>query len=92
MGSGSSHLPFKRYEIGKVFRDGPVKTGRDREFLQCDVDIVGLPGCSIEAELISLWLKGYKDLEIDIYIKYNSRNLSARKGWYSESWFWFVAL
>lgn len=68
-------LPFKRYEIGKVFRDGPVKTGRDREFLQCDVDIVGLPGCSIEAELMSLWLKGYKDLEIDIYIKYNSRNL-----------------
>lgn len=27
-------LPFKRYEIGKVFRDGPVKRGRLREFLQ----------------------------------------------------------
>ena len=25
-------LPFKRYEIGKVFRDGPVKLGRNREF------------------------------------------------------------
>ena len=25
-------LPFKRYEIGKVFRDGPIKKGRLREF------------------------------------------------------------
>lgn len=33
-------LPFKRYEIGKVFRDGPVKLGRNREFTQCDVDMV----------------------------------------------------
>lgn len=28
--------PFRRYEIGKVFRDGPVKRGRLREFLQCE--------------------------------------------------------
>lgn len=34
-------MPFKRYEIGKVFRDGPIKAGRYREFTQCDVDIVG---------------------------------------------------
>lgn len=68
-------LPFKRYEIGKVFRDGPVKTGRDREFLQCDVDVVGLDGNYIEAELISLWLKGFKAMKIDVFVKYNSRNL-----------------
>lgn len=68
-------LPFKRYEMGKVFRDGPVKTGRDREFMQCDVDVVGLDGNVIEAELINVWLEGYKALGIDVYIKYNSRNL-----------------
>lgn len=68
-------LPFKRYEIGKVFRDGPVKTGRDREFMQCDVDVVGLDGRLIEAELISLWIDGYTALGIDVYVKYNSRNL-----------------
>lgn len=68
-------LPFKRYEIGKVFRDGPVKTGRDREFLQCDVDVVGLEGHAIEAELINLWLTGFKRLGIEVFIKYNSRNL-----------------
>lgn len=68
-------LPFKRYEIGKVFRNGPVKTGRDREFLQCDVDVVGLDGNLIEAELISLWLEGYSRMNIDVVVKYNSRNL-----------------
>lgn len=68
-------LPFKRYEIGEVFRDGPVKVGRDREFMQCDVDVVGLDGQLIEAELISLWLKGYSAMGIDVFVKYNSRNL-----------------
>jgi len=68
-------LPFKRYEMGKVFRDGPVKVGRDREFMQCDVDVVGIDGNLIEAELISLWLKGYNAMDIDVYVKYNSRNL-----------------
>ena len=44
-------LPFKRYEVGKVFRDGPVKTGRAREFYQCDVDVCGIEGQYIEAEM-----------------------------------------
>lgn len=68
-------LPFKRYEIAKVFRDGPVKVGRDREFTQCDVDVVGIKGEMIEAELLSLYVKAFKKLNIEIKIKYNSRNL-----------------
>ena len=68
-------LPFKRYEIGKVFRDGPVKTGRDREFIQCDVDVVGITGQMIEAELISLFIEGYNKLGIDAVVRYNSRKL-----------------
>ena len=68
-------LPFKRYEINKVFRDGPVKVGRDREFTQCDVDVVGLSNQMIEAELISLYVKAFTKLNIEIKIKYNSRNL-----------------
>ena len=35
-------MPFRRYEIGRVFRNGPVKAGRTREFYQCDVDVVGI--------------------------------------------------
>ena len=67
--------PFKRYEINKVFRDGPVKVGRDREFTQCDVDVVGLSGEIIEAELISLYVEAFNKLQIPIIIKYNSRKL-----------------
>lgn len=68
-------FPFKRYEISKVFRDGPVKIGRDREFTQCDADVVGIEGQYIEAELLSLFVKGFKKLNIDVIIKYNSRKL-----------------
>jgi len=68
-------FPFKRFEIAKAFRDGPVRAGRDREFTQCDVDIVGLSGQLIEAELLSLFVKAFNKLNIDIVIKYNSRNL-----------------
>lgn len=68
-------FPFKRYEISKVFRDGPVRVGRDREFTQCDADVVGIKGQYIEAELLSLFVKTFKELNIDVYIKYNSRNL-----------------
>ena len=68
-------MPFKRYEIAKVFRDGPVKVGRDREFTQCDVDVVGLDGQMIEAELVSVYVNAFKKLNIDIVIKYNSRKL-----------------
>lgn len=68
-------FPFKRYEIAKVFRDGPVKVGRDREFTQCDADVVGIEGQLIEAELLSLYVDAFKKLNIDIEIKYNSRKL-----------------
>lgn len=68
-------MPFKRYEINKVFRDGPVRVGRDREFTQCDVDVVGIDGQLIEAELLTIFIKAFKKLNIDIIIKYNSRKL-----------------
>ena len=68
-------LPFKRYEIAKVFRDGPVKLGRDREFTQCDVDVVGLSGQMIEAECLNLYVNAFQKLGIEIEIQYNSRNL-----------------
>lgn len=68
-------FPFKRYEIAKVFRDGPVKKGRDREFTQCDVDVVGKEGRLIEAELLTLYVEAFEKLGIDIIIKYNNRKL-----------------
>lgn len=68
-------LPIKRYEVGKVFRDGPVKTGRAREFYQCDVDVCGIEGSFIEAEMLSMTIECYQKLGIDIYIEINNRKL-----------------
>ena len=68
-------IPFRRYEIGKVFRNGPVKLGRTREFYQCDVDVVGIDNRLIEAEQILMAINTYKDLGIDIVVKYNNRKL-----------------
>ena len=68
-------LPFRRYEIGKVFRNGPVKLGRTREFYQCDIDVVGIDNRLIEAEQILMAINTYKDLGIDIIVKYNNRKL-----------------
>lgn len=66
-------LPYKRYEIGKVFRDGPVKRGRLREFLQCDVDVVGISGPEAEAELMQLAVEAFGKLDIPILLKWNNR-------------------
>ncbi|MFC7320202.1 histidine--tRNA ligase [Halobacillus campisalis] len=71
----SLKLPFKRYEIGKVFRDGPIKTGRLREFTQCDVDIVGVETQMGEAELMMMAADSFKKLEMNVTIEYNNRKL-----------------
>ncbi|MEO4052972.1 histidine--tRNA ligase [Solibacillus sp. CAU 1738] len=68
-------MPFKRYEIGKVFRDGPIKAGRFREFTQCDVDIVGVSSQVAEAELMMMCLTVFEKLQLDVSIQYNNRKL-----------------
>jgi histidyl-tRNA synthetase len=69
------NLPLKRYEIGKVFRDGPVKVGRNREFYQCDVDVCGIDNRYIEIEFFTLVIEAFKSLGIDIVIEWNNRKL-----------------
>lgn len=66
-------LPFKRYEIGKVFRDGPVKPGRNREFYQCDVDVCGISNQIVEVEFFQLTNKIFDELNLNIEIQYNNR-------------------
>jgi len=67
-------LPFKRYEIARIFRDEPVKANRFREFTQCDVDIVG-SGLKDEAEVLSLVRKILDELGINSIIYFNNRKL-----------------
>lgn len=68
-------MPFRRYEIGKVFRNGPVKLGRAREFYQCDIDVVGVSGRLIEAEQMVMVKDVFAELNIPVVIKWNNRKL-----------------
>ncbi len=68
-------MPFKRYAIGRVFRDGPIKTGRYREFWQCDVDIVGSKSMLAEAQLIQIAQKFFAAAGIDVKIEVNNRKI-----------------
>ncbi|KHO46413.1 MAG: histidyl-tRNA synthetase [archaeon GW2011_AR3] len=68
-------FPFKRYQIEKVWRDGPVGPGRYREFLQADVDIIGVKNVAAEAELIEIALVAFERLGLDIVVKFNNRKI-----------------
>ena len=68
-------FPFKRYEMGRVYRDGPVKLGRNREFTQCDVDVVGTKSIMAEAEYMLMTVEAYNKLGLDIEIEFNNRKL-----------------
>ncbi len=68
-------MPFKRYEMGIVFRDGPIKTGRVRQFWQCDADIIGSSSMLAEMEILSVTQRVFTSLGIDIIIKVNNRKV-----------------
>ncbi len=65
-------LPFRRYQVGNVFRDGPIKKGRLREFIQFDADVVGVEGQEIEVELMELFFKIFKELNLNVVIELNN--------------------
>lgn len=81
---GSLTFPFRRYQIGKVYRGERAQRGRFREFYQADIDIIGDGKLDIinEAEIpaiiyrtfTALGLRGFK-------IKVNNRKLL--NGFYS---------
>lgn len=68
-------LPFKRYEIGKVYRDGPISSERFREFWQCDVDTIGSNSMLADAEFMQMVYKILKELELKPIIKINNRKI-----------------
>lgn len=76
----ASHLtfPFKRYQIGKVFRGERNQKGRFREFYQCDIDIIGNEVLDIanDAQIPSIIYSTFKDLGFDKFtIRINNRKL-----------------
>ena len=71
-------FPFKRYQIGKVYRGEKAQRGRYREFYQCDVDIIGDGELSIinDAELPAIIYNTFKELGFDDFtICINNRKI-----------------
>ena len=67
-------LPFKRFQIGPVFRDEPVAGNRLRQFTQCDIDVVGAT-IKDEAEILATVKDILDALKIDATIYVNNRRL-----------------
>jgi len=67
-------LPYKRYQIGEVFRDEPVSSNRLRQFTQCDVDIVG-SSVRDEAEILAIVKEVLDKIGVGFTIYINNRKL-----------------
>ena len=71
-------FPFKRYQIGKVYRGEKPQKGRYREFYQCDIDIIGDGKLSIinDAELPAVIYNTFTKLGFDDFtICINNRKI-----------------
>lgn len=71
-------FPFRRYQIGKVYRGERPQRGRFREFYQCDIDIIGDGELNIlnDAEIPSIIYNTFKDLGFeDFTICINNRKI-----------------
>ena len=75
---GNLSFPFRRYQIGKVYRGERAQKGRYREFYQCDIDIIGDETLSTlnDAELPSVIYTIFKELGFDDFtICINNRKI-----------------
>ena len=75
---GNLSFPFRRYQIGKVYRGEKTQKGRFREFYQCDIDVIGDGELDIinDAELPSIIYTIFKELGFDNFtICINNRKI-----------------
>lgn len=76
--SNKSNLPYplKSIQVGSVFRAERPQAGRLRQFMQCDIDIIGEHSLIAETELILATSKALMKLGFsDITVKINDRNI-----------------
>ena len=68
--------PFKRYQIGPVWRKEKPQAGRFREFAQFDADIVGSDSTLADAEIIVLMYETFRNLGLENFvIRFNDRKI-----------------
>lgn len=70
-------FPFKRYQIGKVYRGERPQKGRYREFYQCDIDVIGENlSLMYDAEILAVIYNTFKKLSFgEFTIHINNRKL-----------------
>ncbi len=71
-------FPFRRYQIGKVYRGERNQRGRYKEFYQCDIDIIGHEKLAIynDAEIPAVIYSVFKDMNFtDLQFHLNNRKL-----------------
>lgn len=68
--------PFKVIQMDRVYRAERPQKGRLREFMQCDIDIIGNPSSDAEIDLILTTTKALKKIGItDFKVKINDRRI-----------------
>lgn len=75
---GELCFPFRRYQIGKVYRGERAQRGRFREFYQADIDIIGDGTLDIinEAEIPAIIYKTFSELGLERFqIRVNNRKI-----------------
>lgn len=75
---GNLTFPFKRYQIGKVYRGERAQKGRFREFYQADIDIIGDTslGLANDAEIPAIIYNTFMNLGLtDFTIRINNRKV-----------------
>lgn len=82
--------PFKALQMGNVWRADRPQRGRYRQFMQCDIDIVGDPSNLAEIELIlatttTLGRLGFRDFEIRINERRILKAMAKYSGFAEES-------
>jgi len=83
--------PFKALQMGNVWRADRPQRGRYRQFMQCDIDILGEPTNLAEIELIlattsTLGLLGFKGFEIRINERRILKAMAAYSGFDETSY------
>lgn len=77
MNQNTLTFPFKRYQIGKVYRGERAQKGRFREFYQADIDVIGMDKLDIsyDAEMPAIIYNVFKKLGLSKFVI----NISNRK-------------
>lgn len=69
-------MPMKCIQIDRVYRAERPQKGRLREFIQCDIDIIGSESSDSESELILTTAKALKAIDLsDFTVRINDRRL-----------------